>query len=301
MILPDSYNDIDTGLLFEYKGHRILNLVDCCSPNGNHLPSPVDLLLTDFASGASGFPACFSEMFDEKTVEDMARDKAAKFASKIAKHVQECKPRAWMPFAGYFVEAAPGDELVRRLNLKNRPEKVAANLRARFPGLVTWLPFPGGVFDIGSAVGEVPERAMAEYEKDAWDFEPFLAPLRESMDFAPLKSTEGVRHYFSWAQFGSYNLVLHLIEASDDFSVALREWFVDFAVAEPVFLSAAPPTRPLLRIRARATVLRNTMMRGESWDSLYIGFSARFFSKPNIYHHKFLNHFMNDLPEEPPF
>lgn len=53
MILPDgTFSSIDTCALFEYKGHLILNTVDCRTPNGDHLPEDVDLLLTEFA-GAS--------------------------------------------------------------------------------------------------------------------------------------------------------------------------------------------------------------------------------------------------------
>merc|ERR1712194_469561 len=47
MILPDStWPLLDTALLVEYKGHRILNIVDCCNPNGGSLPSGIDVLLT---------------------------------------------------------------------------------------------------------------------------------------------------------------------------------------------------------------------------------------------------------------
>lgn len=37
----------------------ILNTVDCTRPNGGRLPQSVDLMMSDFAGGASGFPATF--------------------------------------------------------------------------------------------------------------------------------------------------------------------------------------------------------------------------------------------------
>ncbi len=40
-------------------GHMILNTVDCTRPNGGKLPQNVDLMLSDFAGGASGFPMTF--------------------------------------------------------------------------------------------------------------------------------------------------------------------------------------------------------------------------------------------------
>lgn len=37
----------------------ILNTVDCTRPNGGKLPENVDLMMSDFAGGASGFPMTF--------------------------------------------------------------------------------------------------------------------------------------------------------------------------------------------------------------------------------------------------
>lgn len=41
-------------------GHKILNTVDCTRPNGGVLPKNVDVMMSDFAGGASGFPMTFS-------------------------------------------------------------------------------------------------------------------------------------------------------------------------------------------------------------------------------------------------
>lgn len=169
MILPDDlFPHLDTFLLFEYRGRRVLNLVDCCSPNGDHLPSPVDVLLTDFASGASGFPACFVEQFGEARATQMALDKAAVFLKKTAKHVQITQPQVWIPFAGYFTEAGPDDQLTLKVNRKNTPVGAATALRARVPSLRTWLPFPGGSYDVARKEGQQPDKPWEEYNKKSW-------------------------------------------------------------------------------------------------------------------------------------
>jgi CMP-N-acetylneuraminate monooxygenase len=140
MILPDKlYPHLDTELLVEHKGHRILNLVDCCNPNDGNLPDDVSLLLTDFASGASGFPSCFSDMYGEEKVLQVAQEKATTFLKKIAKHVALTQAKAWLPFAGYFVEAHPSDDIVKRLNWKNTPQRAEKMLLARFPHLISWI------------------------------------------------------------------------------------------------------------------------------------------------------------------
>lgn len=45
--------------LVSTAGHMILNTVDCTRPNGGKLPQNVDLMMSDFAGGASGFPMTF--------------------------------------------------------------------------------------------------------------------------------------------------------------------------------------------------------------------------------------------------
>lgn len=61
MILMDGIHpEMDTCIIVEYKGHKILNTVDCTRPNGGRLPMKVDLMMSDFAGGASGFPMTFS-------------------------------------------------------------------------------------------------------------------------------------------------------------------------------------------------------------------------------------------------
>lgn len=52
--------EMDTCIIVEYKGHKILNTVDCTRPNGGRLPEKVALMMSDFAGGASGFPMTFS-------------------------------------------------------------------------------------------------------------------------------------------------------------------------------------------------------------------------------------------------
>jgi CMP-N-acetylneuraminate monooxygenase len=57
-ILPDGSGRCDSGFLFEYRGHRIVNAVDCANLCDGDLPTPVDILLSSFAGGASGYPVC---------------------------------------------------------------------------------------------------------------------------------------------------------------------------------------------------------------------------------------------------
>lgn len=279
MYLRDALSpDLDTAMLFEYRGHRILNTVDCNRPNGNHLPR-VDVLLSDFASGASGYPTCFAEMYGDE-IPTMVRKKRRTFLQKTLSVLDAVKPNAFIPFAGYFVEAHPMDEDIRRLNIKNDPKTVVDHVRGR--GVVAWEPHPGGIFDIALLEGTVGDAPTPD-----WNFEQYDSEIARSMQFPPLQTLSGVRSYFEWAGFRDYDLILHVIETVGDKTI--REYFVDFR--DLSFPSVAPTGVPQIRAKIRADSLRHVMQYGLSWDVIYIGFQGRFVVSPDMYHMKFWNHF----------
>ena len=57
--MKNEYNMIKYLESLLIAGHMILNTVDCTRPNGGKLPRNVDLMMSDFAGGASGFPMTF--------------------------------------------------------------------------------------------------------------------------------------------------------------------------------------------------------------------------------------------------
>ena len=101
MILPDAlFDEIDTCLLIEYKGHYILNTVDCCSPNSLKLPQ-VDLLMSDFAGGASGFPVCFEGgRYDEAWAASFIKNERRKLIERKKAICRLTEAKYYIPFAG---------------------------------------------------------------------------------------------------------------------------------------------------------------------------------------------------------
>lgn len=303
MILPDALlPHLDSMLLFEHGGHLVVNLVDCCLPHGEVLPADCDVLLTDFASGASGFPSAFVDQFGEAETLRIAKDKAHTFLKKTLTHIRLTRPKVWVPFAGYFVAAGPHDDHVRRLNWQNPPDEAAKSMRERVPGLQTWLPLPGATLDVATMQTTQPTKDKDSYLKRSWRFEPYLSQLHAALVFEPLHSLAGVQRYFDWANFHSYPLVLHVSEVSDDWQTVHREMWIDFSAERPVVRSdqqqhhhqsssssSSSPSSALnvLHIRARTAVFRTVLLRCCSWDPLYIGFSAKFVAEPNVYHFKF--------------
>ena len=247
MILRDGTGRNDSGILIEYKGHRILNTVDCQNLNNGALPQ-VDVLLTSFAGGASGYPVCWEDYPDSRRSEIIQKKRQAILVS-VLDTVTKTRPRIYVPFAGYFTEAHPADHGIKRSTPKTAPQHVAELLRKHCPETTTWIPQPGRILDVG--LGQQVQCVAASRKADAdevtQDFEPYLREISESRNFAPLQTEEGLKRYFSWVGFRS-NMVLHVVETSEDFQNVIREFYVDFK--DLSFPSCRPQREHLYRKNA---------------------------------------------------
>uniref|UniRef100_A0A668ABY4 Cytidine monophosphate-N-acetylneuraminic acid hydroxylase n=1 Tax=Myripristis murdjan TaxID=586833 RepID=A0A668ABY4_9TELE len=306
MILMDGVHpEMDTCIIIEYKGHMILNTVDCTRPNGGKLPQNVDLMMSDFAGGASGFPMTFhGGKYTEAWKAEFIKTERRKLLNYKATLVKSLQPRIYCPFAGYFVEAHPSDRYIKDTNTKNNPEELNALINKTAPGIVTWTPKPGAVLDLclalrSPAITNPP--ASAQIYKDNWDFDLYVDELNSAVSCEIFKRHGWIQFYYTWAGFKNYNLVVRVIETDDNFTPLNNghDYLVDF-------LDLSFPTkRPdrehsYVEIRNRIGVMRYVVKNGLLWDDLYIGFQNRISRDPDIYHHKFWNHFQIELPVTKP-
>uniref|UniRef100_A0A0S7EVL4 CMAH n=2 Tax=Poeciliopsis prolifica TaxID=188132 RepID=A0A0S7EVL4_9TELE len=88
-----------------------------------------------------------------------------------------------------------------------------------------------------------------------------------------------------------------MIETDDSFEPVSNgyDYLVDFLDL------SFPSTRPerehsYIEVKNRIGVMRYVVLHGGLWDDLYIGFQNRISRDPDIYHHKFWNHFQTQLP-----
>lgn len=296
MILRDAAGREDSGIVIDYRGHLILNTVDCSNLNSGVLPPKVTVLLSAFAGGASGYPVCWTELYSVEEIERLvARNRAAELA-RIRETVRSVNPDFFIPFAGYFTEAHPGDADVRNLNAKNPPQR-AITTAEQNPGTRGWLPVPGAILDVadGTATSEdIPPRS-------SWDdeFSTYIAPIDASLHFVELQSLEGIRRYFDWVGFRG-DLVLHIIETDERFKSSIREFLVDFRTGS---ISENLPNGDYryLRMKVRATSFRHVLRTGQPWEELSIGFQARFYRDPDHYNFDFWDHMQNALPDGSPW
>ncbi|KAM9315119.1 LOW QUALITY PROTEIN: cytidine monophosphate-N-acetylneuraminic acid hydroxylase-like [Pholidichthys leucotaenia] len=309
MILMDGVHpEMDTCIIVDYKGHMILHTVDCTRPNGGKLPEKVDLMMSDFAGGASGFPMTFyGGKYSDSWKAEFIKNERKQLLNYKASLVKSLQPRIYCPFAGYFVEAHPSDRYIKDTNTKNSAEDLNALISKLSPEVKTWTLKPGAVLDLGlilrdpnNSGGITDPPASAKIYKDNWEFDLYLDELNSTVSSEIFKH-QSIQFYYTWAGFQNYNLVVRVIETDDNFQphVMGYDYLVDFLDL------SFPIKRPdrehsYLEIRNRIGVMRSVVLLGSLWDDLYIGFQNRISRDPDIYHHKFWNHFQTELPVHKP-
>ena len=290
ILLEDKTTRNDSGLFLEYKGHRILNIVDSHNLNDGILPDNIDVLLSNFASGASGFPVCWGHLYSEEEIEKIVRNNRSRRLRKVVTTAQDTHARFVVPFAGYFTEAHPADADIRRMNIKNTPEEVVAAVQNQTTAR-GWIPTSNAVFDL--ATEEVTTGATA-IETPNYDFERWLAPIATARNFPPLQNQRGILDYFEWAGFRG-NLILDIFETSEDFRTIERRTTVDFR--GPWLVGGEfDPSINYEKMLVRTDIFRYVLQHGLSWEEISIGFNARFSRSPNIYNMDFWSHMQDSLP-----
>ncbi|XP_071966265.1 cytidine monophosphate-N-acetylneuraminic acid hydroxylase-like isoform X2 [Antedon mediterranea] len=310
MIMMDGVHpDMDTCLLIDYKGHLILNTVDCTNPNGGKLPHNVDVMMSDFAGGASGFPMTFSGgKYTEEWKAKFVKNERKKLLYYKTQVVRDVAPKIYCPFAGYFVEAHPSDKYVKETNFKNGPATLNNLIKQYSPEINTWTPEPGSVLDLAKAITGDSDYVTYPKEgtkvmKDRWDFDLYVNEINKNYDNEIFAYPEWIQFYYNWTGFNEYNLVIRMIETDDNFEPIEGgyNFLVDFNGRKPTYPTERPQREhSYLEMKNRMGVHRETVVHGLFWDNLYIGFNNRISREPDTFHYLFWNHMQillkKDLP-----
>ncbi|XP_071478606.1 cytidine monophosphate-N-acetylneuraminic acid hydroxylase-like [Diadema antillarum] len=310
MIMMDGVHpDMDTCILVDYKGHLIMNTVDCTNPNGGRLPIGVDVLLSDFAGGASGYPMTFfGGKYTDEWKEQFIRNERKKLLSYKAQVVHDVKPVVFCPIAGYFIEAHPSDEYLRKINIRNEPDTLNALINKRCPLVKTWTPKPGSVLDLQKAIQGDRDYiqdppASTKLFKDSWNFTKYVNAVNDNISSEIFSYPEWIHAYYEWVGFHDYDLIVRVIETDDHFEEIEGgyNFLVDFRGTAPTFPKSRPSGQHnYLETRNRIGVHRQVVLRGFFWDDLYNGFNNNISRDPDIFHFQFWNHMQVFLPREPP-
>ncbi len=289
MILPDTSGKNDSGLMIEYKGHLILNNVDCGNLCGGHLPKDIDVLLSAFAGGSSGFPVCWDELYSEKKINQTVQKYRANLANMVMGLVENTQPETFIPIAGYFTEAHPADIKIKQTNLKNSDESIIKMITRKFPDVNCHAPFPGHEVDISDQSIKTNEKSAGSLAKQ-WDFERFAIKHNDDYNLNTEEKLSQIAAYFKNSGFNG-DLLLHVLETEQSFENVLLEFFYDFK--DHKLLNTRIANRRYLRMKVRSNVFHDVIKNGKSWEEISIGFQARFYREPDVYNFDFWNHFQN--------
>lgn len=289
MILPDGTGRDDSGLLFEYKGHRILSAVDCSNLLSGDLPRDIDLFMSSFAGGATGFPVCWKDLYTEKEISTQVAKNRNFLKISALNSAKKCEAKAYMPYAGFFTEAHPKDLDIKSINIKNSVQVIQEYFLNEAPEMIFHCPSPGDFYDIGEKVSFKGDTNLL-YNPESWEFDKYLEHITEH---GRQMTEDEVSTYYEKAGFIG-ELTLHVQECSEDFSETFREYYIDFTSPK---LSKDRPDKDqnYLKMKVRRDVYFFVLRNKLSWEEISIGFQGRFYREPNVYNFDFWDHFQNRI------
>ncbi len=307
-ILPSGDFRDDSGLFVSHGDFSALLTVDANRLNQYILPERPSVLLSSFASGATGYPLCFEMYSDEQKASMLARNCRTAMGS-TEKYILSTEPSVFMPYAGYFTEAAPRDRYIKEHNRKNGAFFAKEYLQKRFPDVRIVNPLETDVVDwkcgaITTKHSDVPPMFVQDADYiDKW--------ISNVDDPASPLSDGAVQTYFANARLRD-DLILYLVPTEDDF-IAVNDgngYIVDFR-GDVITVALRPASgvnelyesksklhkegdSRIKRIRVRRPSLAQVIHNGLPWEDLSIGFQCRVHRTPDIYNSDFWFYFTNE-------
>ncbi len=296
----------DSGIFISLNGKNILLNVDCNNLNFGILPKNIDLLLSSYAGGASGFPLCFDDYTNIEKTRIIKRNQSAQLAM-VLRLIESSKPKFFMPYAGYFSEYAKRDEYIFKNNKKNEVSLIEKSLKLK--------KYNTKVINI-----ENHDTIEFSFEKKV---KPKLKKLNKSKEFYKLNQKliskyikdiktkskninfdDLITKYFKESKFFD-NLELIIFLTNNDFKMKKNGYIIDFANKKITvkkksinktinyFDNFIYSKKKILMIKVREDALYNILSNKLPFEDLLIGFQCRIKRKPNVYNVRFWNHFTN--------
>jgi len=286
----------DSGLFVEIGEFKCLLTVDSNFLNFGRLPDKVDLICSSFASGASGFPLCFSNYSEDDKAKIVLRNKSAIKVSNL-QNIKNTGARYFMPYAGFFSEKADRDKYIKERNEKNSIEEYEHSTSSLDCQLLNL-----NVYQIYTFKGSelVKEKRNDGKELD----EASIAHYIESTEnYSKEELKRLMISYFQGSVFND-NLVLDLVATDESFEFNFVRLAVDFSgpmlrVFEPAINFTELETECLsqskryLQIKVRKDELGNLINNGKPFEDISIGFQCRVYRNPNVYNSEFWFYYTN--------
>jgi len=280
----------DSGIYIYANGHESILTVDSNFLNAHVLPRNIDLLLTSFAGGASGFPLCFND-FSESEKEQIIKRNRNFEKTHVLGYLNVTQPKYYMPYAGMFVESAKRDEFIKQNNVKNKVNDFQNLLKNRYTEFLR----PNNQVIMTFSKEGVLEDSFCEcqyLEKEDTDL--YINNLKTEYVY----NEDRVIEYLTESGYVGKQ-ILQIIPTDDSFQNQSGQIvFADFfkgefktILSDQIIKEKEGFRVMLLRIRPEALmcVISNFL----PWEDFSIGFQMRVNRFPNQYESDFWYHFSN--------
>jgi CMP-N-acetylneuraminate monooxygenase len=279
----------DSGLYLNLNGVEILLTVDANILNSLVLPRNIELLLTSFAGGASGFPLCFENYEIDQKLTVLDRNRTAIRAS-VAGYLKATSPKYYMPYAGMFKEKAGRDSFILDNNLKNSPidyEQMVSRI-----GINYVEPLRNVLYVLTRTGLKLKELDVAYLQEDNTTL--YIENLKNNFRY----DANVIIDYMKGSGYIGKQ-ILYIIPCNDDFSQVLNDIvYCNFdtqifkIVCERDIILEVPDFR-VMKLNVRQEVFAAIILNRLPWEDFSIGFQMRIHRYPNSYESDFWFHFTN--------
>ena len=293
--MPETHALDDSFILVEFKGRRAVYAVNAEKPNMNILP-PCDVFISDYCVEPSAFPTCFAETMGEIVVREMNRDNAEQYLRLIAGHVNGSQAKIWVPL-GDAAEKYPAHRDLLPVLYRPSRAMAIASLQSRYPKLFIANLQPGDTLDMIDQSIRTVFSPLVRY--DEFDFAPYRK--ERNILYPQLRYLSAIQFYFKWACFPDAELILNVLEMSDDFETVLAEYWIDFYTHIVTVDEPEGTEMPFLKLKVHSNAFKRVMYQGDSWNHLINAMDMRVEKVPvNTSLADFWSHVRFRLPSTPP-
>ena len=279
----------DSGIYLNINGYQILLTVDCNFLNSNILPQNIDLLMTSFAAGASGFPICYDDYTLEEKRNILNRNKMGR-KSSVINYLNATKPKNYIPYAGMFKEYSKRDHFVRNNNEKNLTndfDQICTNLNINYiePKRDEVISFKNGIISKKNI-------NVTYLHKEDTSF--YIEKYKEEYIY----DSSVLISYLKKSQFYN-NQILQIIPTNDSFDEIVDEVvYADFknqiykTINSDDIIDSKDEFR-VMKLFVRKEIIACVVENKLPWEDFSIGFQMRVLRTPNEYESEFWYHFTN--------
>lgn len=279
----------DSGIYFNLGEVEILLTVDANILNSLILPKDINLLMTSFAGGASGFPLCFEDYDLDQKLRVIERNKLA-IKSSVAAYLKASQPKYYMPYAGMFKEKAERDSFINQYNNKNHTgdyEEMVSRLG------VTYVEPQRNLMYTLTSSGLIKTELNVSYLKED-DISQYINNLKATFNF----DLNAIIEYMRNSGYHGKQ-VIYIIPTNDDFTEVVNEIIYcnfdsgKFEVISESDINLEVQGFRVMKLLIRQEIIAAIVANKLPWEDFSIGFQMRINRNPNSYESDFWYHFTN--------